>query len=463
MNKKTNDDLVNLTLKRLEKEKIDVATAAVILGVTERQIYRLRKPKIGKPKPIRKPPINKTDQAIEERIVELYRTKYKGFSHVHFQEKLESEEKVAINLKTLTRILKRHYLISPFATKKTKREMKKILQSISRADNQRGMQNPIPDNNIIEDTKEIHNRVHHIENLGELIQIDARKDFYIGEEEWTLHLSIDVASGIFVGAYFDKEETLNGYQHVLYQIIKDYGIPKCMLSDNRTVFEYLNKNSKEESKNTLIQFRYSCIQLGIKLQTTSVATYKSIIERANGTFGRRVPQEMRLLGIKSLETANAFLRNYLKEMNRKFAHDYLGKNVFRNAPEEETLCNMIGTITRRVFDKSSCIKLNYKYYFATVHNKIVAFTGGTRCLVIRTYDNRLIISVDSVAYIAIAVEDYDYDPEKQCNPEGREFLYSHRVNPVELINYKRKHISNWNYDSFQKYVERELDYINNSH
>jgi len=463
MNKKTNDDLVKLTLKRLEKRKIDIATAAVILGVTERQIYRLRKPKIDKPKPIRKPPINKTDLVIENKIVELYKTKYKGFSHVHFQEKLEIEEKIIINLKTLTRILKRHYLISPFATKKTKKEIKKILQSISRASNQRGLQNPIVDNNIIEDAKEIHNRVHHMENFGELIQLDARQDYYVEEEKWTLHLSIDVASGIFVGAYFDKEETLVGYQHVLYQIIKDYGIPKCILSDNRTVFEFLSKNSKEESKNTLIQFKYSCIQLGIKLQTTSVATYKSIIERANGTFGRRVPQEMKLLGIKDLNVANIFLKNHLREMNEKFAHDYLGKNVFRTAPEEETLCNMIGTITRRVFDKSCSIKYKNKYYFATVHDKIVAFMKGTRCLVIKTFDDRLIISVDSVAYKAIAVDDYDYDIEKQCNPEGNEFISTHRVNSVELINYKRKHISNWNYDSFQRYVDRELNYINNNY
>ena len=463
MNKKTNDDLVKLTLKRLEKKKIDVATAAVILGVTERQIYRLRKPKQIKAKPIKKPPINKTDQSLEEKIVNLYLTKYKGFSHVHFQEKLESEEKINVTLKTLTRILKRHYIISPFATKKTKKEMKKILQSINQVTKPDNEQNLYENNNIIEDAKEIHNRVHHIEDYGELLQLDARQDFYIDEEKWTLHLAIDVASGIFVGAYFDKEETLNGYQHVLYQIIKDYGIPKCILTDNRTVFEFLNKNSKEESKNTLIQFRYSCIQLGIKLQTTSVATYKSIIERANGTFGRRVPQEMRLLGIKDLITANAFLKNYLNEMNNKFSHGYRGNNVFKTAPEEETLCNMIGIVARRVFDKSCCIRFNKKYYLATVHDKIVAFMGGVKCLVIKTFDNRLIIVVDSIAYKAISIEDYEYDPEKQSNPEGREFLISHRVNPTELYNYKRKHISTWNYESFQRYVDRELDYINNKY
>lgn len=43
MNKKTNDELLDVTMKRLEGKEIDVATAAVILGVTERQVYRLKK------------------------------------------------------------------------------------------------------------------------------------------------------------------------------------------------------------------------------------------------------------------------------------------------------------------------------------------------------------------------------------------------------------------------------------
>ena len=60
----------------------------------------------------------------------------------------------------------------------------------------------------------------------------------------------------------------------------------------------------------------------------------------------------------------------------------------------------------------------------------------------------------------IAVDDYDYDAEKQCNPEGNEFIASHRVDPAELINYRREHISAWNYNSFQRYVDRELDCIN---
>lgn len=369
-------------------------------------------------------------------------------------------EHIDIILKTVERVLKKENLISPFATKETKRKVKKILQSINQTTKQDNEQNLYLDNNIIFDAHDIHNRHHHIEDKGALIQLDARQDFYIEKEKWTLHLAIDVASGIFVGAYFDKEETLKGYQHVLHQIITNYGIPKCILTDNRTVFEYLHKGSTQESKNTLIQFKYSCIQLGIKLNTTSVATYKSIIERANGTFGRRTPQELSLKNITDLDSSNEFLlKKHLADMNKKFSHDYPGKDVFKSAPDLETLNNFIGSVARRAFDKAACVRYDNKYYYATIHNKIVAFTQGTKCLIIHTFDNRKIIVVDSVAYKAICIDDYEFSPEKEANPENEKFIENHRVNSVEYINYKRKHISSWNYYSFQKYVDSELQYI----
>lgn len=463
MNKKVNDALVDSVMKKLEKKKIDVATASVLLGVTERQIYKIKKKRESPPETketkLRKPPSNKTDEAVIKIVINLYKTKYRNFSYIHFHEKLLEVEHIDINLKTVERILMKENLISPFATKKTKKKVKKILQSINQTTTQDNEQNPYLDDNIIFDPHDIHNRHHHIENFGELLQMDARQDYYVDNEKWSLHLAIDVASGIFVGAYFDKEETLKGYQHVLHQIITQYGIPKCILTDNRTVFEYLRKGSNQESKNTLIQFKYSCIQLGIKLNTTSVATYKSIIERANGTIGRRLPQELAIRGIKDINIANVFLSNFLEEMNNKFSRDYLGKNVFKEAPDLETINNCIGSITRRVFDKAACIRFNNAYYYATVHSKIVAFTQGTKALIIHTFDGRKIIVVDSVSYNAICIDDYEFNAEKEANPNNELFIEKHRVNPVELYNYKRKHVSTWNYNSFEKYVGQELELI----
>ena len=54
-------------------------------------------------------------------------------------------------------------------------------------------------------------------------------------------LAIDDASGVVTGAWFDTQETLNGYYHVFEQILTDYGIPYKFLTDKRTVFTYKKK------------------------------------------------------------------------------------------------------------------------------------------------------------------------------------------------------------------------------
>lgn len=470
MNRKTDDALLANVMERLCRKEMGIATASVLLGVTERQVYKIKKAWLSGPDPAleapraRKSPPNKTDAAVAERIVELYRAKYKGFSYAHFHEKLSSEEGIEANLKTVERVLKRANLISPFATKKTKREAKRAIQATRKDGNQQSAQRPDDNDSIVFDAASIHNRHRRIEDFGALIQMDARTDYYVEGEKWTLHLAVDVASGVFVGAFFDKEETLWGYQNVLHQIVSTYGIPKCILSDNRTVFEYIRRGSDAESKNTLIQFKHSCIQLGIRLNTTSVATYKSIIERGNGTFGRRTPQELRLRGITGIDEANGFLADeHLAYMNGLFAKGFAGKNVFRPAPDEKTLCDCIGSVARRTFDKAACIRYGNRYYYAVIRGKIVAFAQGTKCLIVRTFDARTIIVVGSVSYAAVRIDEYEFSPEKQANPESENFIQQHRVEPAEFYNYKARNVSMWTYDSFCKYVEKELDLIELKH
>lgn len=53
-------------------------------------------------------------------------------------------------------------------------------------------------------------------NFGELIQMDASPHVWFGDVFTHFHLSVDDATGKIVGAYFDDQETLNSYYHVLY-------------------------------------------------------------------------------------------------------------------------------------------------------------------------------------------------------------------------------------------------------
>ena len=161
--------------------------------------------------------------------------------------------------------------------------------------------------------------------FGEVIEQDGSIHLWFGGIKSCLHLAIDKATSTIVGAWFDKEETLNGYYHVLFQILTNYGIPYSFLTDNRTVFNYmlLNPDKRTSEKDVLTQYGYACKQLGIDLKTTSVSQAKGLIERTNGTFQGRLVNELKLNGITTMEEANRYLTEvFVPKFNNKFAMDY---------------------------------------------------------------------------------------------------------------------------------------------
>ena len=126
-------------------------------------------------------------------------------------------------------------------------------------------------------------------------------------------------TGIITGAWFDKEETLNGYYHVFYQILDGYGIPYKFLTDRRSVFTYQKKNTGSVEDDTYTQFAYACKQLGVQLESISIPQAKGRVERMFKTLQTRLPVELRLAGITELNAANKFLDSYLQKFNAKFA------------------------------------------------------------------------------------------------------------------------------------------------
>ncbi|MFV3011075.1 hypothetical protein ACLD43_01145 [Clostridium botulinum] len=72
--------------------------------------------------------------------------------------------------------------------------------------------------------------------------MDASVHLWFGDKKTQLHIAVDDATGSIMMAYFDTQETLNGYYNVLYQILNTYGVPYSFFTDRRTVFEYKKKN-----------------------------------------------------------------------------------------------------------------------------------------------------------------------------------------------------------------------------
>ena len=58
--------------------------------------------------------------------------------------------------------------------------------------------------------------------FGEEVQIDASIHLWFGNVKSALHAAIDDSTGQVLAAYFDNQETLNGYYNIYHQILTKY-------------------------------------------------------------------------------------------------------------------------------------------------------------------------------------------------------------------------------------------------
>lgn len=392
-------------IKELVEHGGNKERAALKLGITIRQVNRLiiiykERGKEGFVHGNRsRKPATTLNKSLSEDIILLYKTKYQDFNFSHFKEYLEEEENIKVSYKFIYDTLTKEGILSPKARKRTIKEyIKKQLLKEKKI-------------NLAMSEKQINEIVNHEINLeyshprgekpkyfGEIIEQDGSIHLWFGDKKTCLHLAIDKATSIIVGAWFDNQETLNGYYHVLYQILNNYGIPYKFLTDNRTVFNYmsLNPDKRTSEKDVLTQYGYACKQLGIDLNTTSVSQAKGLIERTNGTFQGRLVNELKLNGITTIEEANKYLTEvFVPKFNSKFAMDYHKfKSVFEIAPSEEVINYTLAILTPRKIDNGNSIKYKNKYYQPYLNNEIKCFLPKTECLVINAYNGDLLVAID---------------------------------------------------------------------
>ena len=217
--------------------------AAKKLGISRRQIDRLiikykEKGKAGFVHGNRtRKPVNALDKSISEDIILLYKGKYQGWNFFHFKDFLKKDENIDVSYNFIYKTLSKEKILSPKARKKTKRRYikQKLLQEkkITLAMNEEHIEAAINHEIALEDS---HPRCEKPKYFGELIEQDGSIHVWFGNIKSCLHLAIDKATSTIVGAYFDNQETLNGYYHVLYQILTNYGIPYKFLL---TIVQYL--------------------------------------------------------------------------------------------------------------------------------------------------------------------------------------------------------------------------------
>lgn len=391
-------------IKRLAEHHISKDYAAVKIGCTKRHINRLliKYKTEGKAGFVHgntgRKPTHTLSEFQKKDIISIYTNKYWDTNFTHCCELMEKHDGIKISPSCLRQILYREFILSPRATRRTKKQMNKLLRDMHKLSKTQKEKKLIEA--CIVQIEDAHSRRPRCSYFGEMIQMDASVHLWFGNQKVHLHAAIDDCTGAIVGAYFDLQETLNGYYQVLYQILNTYGIPSMLYTDNRTVFEYKNKKMKEVGKDTFTQFSYACKQLGIEIKTTSVAQAKGRVERLFQTLQSRLPVELRLEGITNLKEANVFLNSYIKEYNAKFALPiHHNKSVFIQQPDLETIHQTLAILTPRTVDTGHCIKFQNKYYKTMDARGLqVHYHRGVKGMLIQTFTKELFFSTGDNVY-----------------------------------------------------------------
>ena len=285
-------------LTRLSAGALSVRDAAELLGVSARQVRRLRArlaqdgmSAVEHHNQGRRP-VNRTDPTTLTRIVGLVGEggKYHDLNVCHLQEVLAQHDQIVLGRSTLDRVLKQEGL----------RQSRQARPSVHRRRRERKAA------------------------AGMLVQIDASGHAWLEGRGPTLALlgGIDDATGKVLALHFEPSENQAGYLRLLRTIAVDYGLPLAYYHDRHTILRSPKEPTLEEElagKLPMSQVQRVMAELGVESIAALSPQAKGRIERLWGTLQDRLIKELRLADVRTLEAANAFLPSFLARYNARFA------------------------------------------------------------------------------------------------------------------------------------------------
>lgn len=447
-------------IKAVCEGKKQKSRACVELGLSRRQVNRLvlAYEAQGKAAFVHGNRSNKPKHALSEETKETIIQKYKAYKTYqpnvrHFCELLAEENDIHYSDTTVRKLLYSVGLISPKTQRKTKKRLKNEAKLKANNGKKKEAESLPQATDFLEEAHKVHPSRARKKYKGELIQMDASQFFWFGNQETHLHVAIDDASGDIVGAYFDTQETLKGYYHVLQQILTNHGIPVRFLTDKRTVFTYQASQSKRTEDDTFTQFGYACHQLGIDLKTSSIPQAKGRVERLNQTLQSRLPIDLERQKIQSIDQANRYLKSWIKRFNKQFGAKAFD-SVFEQAPKPAQRNLILAKVAERVVDSGHHIRYHNNFYLPTEGQEDIFFSRKTKALVIEAFDGEIYLNIADKIYSTRRLhehERYSYELEEvlEDKKERRKYIPP-QSHPWKLASFNQYlHKIGKSYEEFQ--------------
>jgi hypothetical protein len=192
--------------------------------------------------------------------------------------------------------------------------------------------------------------------LGELVQIDGSEHAWFEDRGplCTLLAFVDDATSRLMLLRFVASESAFSYFAATRSYLAAHGRPVAFYSDKHGIFRV---NSKTATDEAITQFGRGLCELNIDIICANSPQAKGRVERAFSTLQDRLVKEMRLAGISTIESANAWLAGFIETYNERFGrHPANAKDLHRPAPSDEVIDEALAWREARVVSARACLQ-----------------------------------------------------------------------------------------------------------
>jgi len=229
--------------------------------------------------------IHRIPMETAERVLALYRDQYFDLNVRHFHEKLKEVEGIRLSYSWVKQALQGAGLVA----RKKKRGPHR----------RRRPRRPLP---------------------GMLLHIDGSKHRWFQDDRYyDLLVILDDATSKIYYAQLVEEESTRTVMTALREVIEREGLFCALYSDRASHFFVTPKTGEPVDKSRLTQVGRALKELGVQMIPAYSPQARGRSERSFGTWQSRLPQELRLAAIPTVQAANRFLRErYVDEFNARF-------------------------------------------------------------------------------------------------------------------------------------------------
>lgn len=267
--------------------------------------------------------------ATAEQVLKLYQERYFDFNVKHFHEKLREEHGIRLSYTWVKQALQGAGLVARHKKRGPHRR--------------RRPRRPLP---------------------GMLLHIDGSKHRWFQDDRYYDFIVIldDATSEIYYAQLVGEESTATCMAAVR-EVIERKGLFCSLYSDRGSHFFHTPKAGEPVDKTRLTQFGRALKELGIQMIPAYSPQARGRMERNYGTWQGRLPQELRLAGITTVEDANEFLRErYIAEFNSKFAVKAAERGTAFRPSTRKDLDWVFSIQTERVVAKDNTVAIRDRWW-----------------------------------------------------------------------------------------------------